>query len=897
MNRLTRLILLSGGGLFALGAALWFGRVAVAEHTLGWWLGREGVEAALKIQRIDSHGVVLGGTVDGNRITVQRLVVDWSLSGTPEVRAIAAEGMRIQASLDQKGLHLGGLDPLITKLTAQKQDTKPLPRIALRDVQLDLTTEAGVLHGTVTGGYDGTRARMVVRMHPSTITRTDARLTLKAADVTLHGGPDGVQLETVLDLPTADLPDTGLVLRNTAGVIKLSSTVPLAAWVARLSDDTPATRTAEPMILDVALTADQARLGDLRAGMLDTRITFAGTTGLSAATIKGKGAIAATGRVHIPARKMLSASGLSGQYLEVLTQALSDAHATLDATILANAGQFIITARQPVTLSAANGVRAIWTAQGPATVDRTTVKAAGGLRLSGGGGPDLALDISRLDLWRGLSGAKATLVSQWRYSGMLPDGQITGGAGTLKTRITAGPEGLRVTLDDCAPVAAQTLTMAGMPIRDLRLDLCPAANTPFVAARKDGWVVTGAARTAGLTLPKDELTLADGQLGLSLVGGAQGLQKAGVAITTVHIRDRAKVLRFYPLTLSGPAQFDGRDWTVNGALTDRFGALGTLAARQKADGSGVATVRIPALVFDPKGRTVDGTLPTLRGIVRKATGTVTGHIDASWRGPDLRSGGTFSTVGFSAEIPSGDTWMTASGIAATLEMADLMTGTSKPGQTVRIASLTGGAPLTDIDATYALTPKGVVLTQMTAPFAGGTLTLDPLTMPYVPATIQGIARISGATGTGIVALLNAQKQFALEGVFDATVPFVISPKDARINGGVFAARGPGDIRLDSDAKDAGTAGLALQALKHFRFETLDGTIAGDPAGRVELGMNFLGKAVNRVELTGALPGGRTASIENVPFKFKLTTSVDLAKLAAGANAASRPTAQFGNSGP
>lgn len=893
MHRFARLSLITGAGVFALGAALWFGRVPVVEHGLGWWLGREGIDAALKVQRVDSRGVVLGGTLDGDRITVERLVVDWSLSGTPEVHAIAAEKVRIQAVLDQKGFHLGKLDPLIARLAAQKHEKKPLPRIALRDVRLDLATEAGVLHGTVTGGYDGTRARVVVRMDPSTVTRADAHLALKTAEMTLHGGPGGVQMSTVLDLPTADLPDTGLMLRNTTGTIALSSQLPLATWMAQLDSGSPINLTAQPLVLDLALTADEARLHDLRAEQLDTRINFAGITGLDVNSIKGKGRIKATGQVHIPARAMLRDLGLTGRYLEVLTQALANARAGGDATILAQAGHFIITPHQPMTLTATNGVRASWSPQGPITVDPANVKAVGAFRLNGGGGPDVALDLSRLDIWHGATGAKATVSAHWRYSGLLPDGQMTGGTGTIQTHISAGPEGLRAVLDDCAPVTVQSLVMSGMPIRDAGLIVCPVPNTAFALVRKDGWTITGAARDAGLTLPKDELAAANGQLGLRFSGNAKGLQYAAIAIAKLNIRDRARTLRFYPLTLSGPARFDDGDWVVNGSLTDRYGALGTLEARQKADGSGVAEIRLPGLVFAPKDRTIDGTLPNLKGLARKATGTIAGEIHASWRGADLRTNGSFRTSGFSAEIPAGDTWMTASGITATLEISDLLSGTSKTGQTAHIAELTGGAPLTGIDVTYALTPKSVELARVTAPFGGGTLTLDPLTIPYDPGTIRGTAHISGATGAGIVALLNAQKQFSLDGLFDATVPFVFTPKDARINGGTFAARGPGDIRLDSDAKDAGTAGLALQALKHFRFETLDGTIAGDPAGRVELGMNFLGKAVDKVELTGALPGGRTASIENVPFKFKLTTSVDLAKLAAGANAASRPTAQFG----
>lgn len=160
------LALAVGLALVAAAAGLaWWARAALVERALLAALAARGLApAALEVERVDLAGIAVGGLAIGPPgapdLAATRVEADWSWAGLRAGRldALRAAGLRLRATLDEQGLSLGALDPLLAGdgAAGAPADLPALPadRIALDDARLELATPEGVATGTLSGALD-----------------------------------------------------------------------------------------------------------------------------------------------------------------------------------------------------------------------------------------------------------------------------------------------------------------------------------------------------------------------------------------------------------------------------------------------------------------------------------------------------------------------------------------------------------------------------------------------------------------------------------------------------------------------------------------------------------------------------------------------------------------------
>ena len=110
------------------------------------------------------------------------VALGYSWSG-PTVRAIAVDGVRLRAKLDQKGLSLGSIDRLLPQSSSGATKLPDL-QVALRDVALLLTTPNGAIRAALTGAGNPQRAfRGTARVEAAALRLASCALSGTVADL------------------------------------------------------------------------------------------------------------------------------------------------------------------------------------------------------------------------------------------------------------------------------------------------------------------------------------------------------------------------------------------------------------------------------------------------------------------------------------------------------------------------------------------------------------------------------------------------------------------------------------------------------------------------------------------------------------------------------------------
>lgn len=151
-------------GLLAATGVLWAARAALAERVLVAALAARGVvPVALRVERLGRTGLVIEdvaiGPAGAPDLDAVRIEADWSWAGLRARRldALRATGLHLRATLDESGLSLGTLDPLLAG--PADRDAAPLrpplaAELALDDAQLLLSTPEGVAEAALSGALD-----------------------------------------------------------------------------------------------------------------------------------------------------------------------------------------------------------------------------------------------------------------------------------------------------------------------------------------------------------------------------------------------------------------------------------------------------------------------------------------------------------------------------------------------------------------------------------------------------------------------------------------------------------------------------------------------------------------------------------------------------------------------
>ncbi len=196
----------------ATGLVVWSGRREISRELAESWLRERGIEAAVQLEDVDATGFVGKvrlGPANAPIFAADRLEVAYDLS-TPwsggafaiQTKAVRLVRPRIAATLDDKGLRLGALQPLIDEvLKAPRQPDVPGPAVLVENARLDLTTPGG--RARITGDAsldDGQLLRLDARLAPLRYAVRDLAIDAKGASVAARKRGDRLSVEVTLAL-------------------------------------------------------------------------------------------------------------------------------------------------------------------------------------------------------------------------------------------------------------------------------------------------------------------------------------------------------------------------------------------------------------------------------------------------------------------------------------------------------------------------------------------------------------------------------------------------------------------------------------------------------------------------------------------------------------------------
>lgn len=538
------------------------------------------------------------------------------------------------------------------------------------------------------------------------------------------------------------------------------------------------------------------------------------------------------------------------------------------------------------------------------------------------GGAALALD--RVVFSAAGDGTTA-VTTRLSLSGPISGGRIDG----LVLPIVARWDGGRRLLVNptCQPLAIDRLALSGLRLARVATRLCPldgalvrldgtrigggaqlgqtvltgtigssplqlsAATTRFALADR-GFTLTGvksqigrpesptridAATLAGRITPEGiagRFTGGAGQVGQVplLLGEAAGDWRLAGGVLSLNgalqVRDaRADSPRFLPMA--------ARDVTLTLAGS-RIDAKGTLYEPTKsvkvADvtithalnaGAGEADLAVPGITFT-KDFQPELLTPVTKGVIEDVRGLISGTGRILWDANGVRSTGRFGTEGIDLAAALGP----VSGIAGTIQFADLLALESAPGQVATVKTINPGIQVTNGTIRYqTLSGARVKVEGGTWPFAGGKLTLDPTLLDFSqPVERRMTFHVEGAAADQFLLQFDFQNLNAT-GVFDGTLPMIFDQNGGRIEGGRLIVRpGGGSIAYlgEISQKNLGFWGnLAFGALRSLNYRSLRIDMNGPLAGEMVTDVRFAGISQGK----GAKSNFIIRRLQRLPFIF------------------------------
>lgn len=434
----------------------------------------------------------------------------------------------------------------------------------------------------------------------------------------------------------------------------------------------------------------------------------------------------------------------------------------------------------------------------------------------------------------------------------------TGLTGRLADRPLALDVGEARVAANAGRMTLRPLTLAGS-IGTYRL-----AGTIEGEAAADGSAGRGRVSAFELAGPDLPVRIEGGRSAWSLANGRLALRDADAIVV-----DALPDARFQPLRVAATANVVGDQVLASGS-----GALASSGARLfgfelrhgLAASAGSADLKTGSLEFSDRLQPYQIT-EALRGVIENVAGRVEGVGQARWDANGITSNGqaTLHDVSLATAALGPVT-----GIAGTVAFDDLFALTTPAGQLVTVATMNPGVLVENGRFRFKmLAPTSARIEDAQWPFAGGTLTLRPVTI-----TAGEVRREFTLDVAGIDAGLFLQR-FELSNVnatgsFDGTLPLVFDGDTGRIVGGHLEARSDGGLIQyvgDVGADSMGAAGrLAFDALKRLRYRSLSMTLDGDLDGELVTAVRFAGTNEAPVRPAGGLP----VRASGLPFRFNVT---------------------------
>jgi hypothetical protein len=242
-----------------------------------------------------------------------------------------------------------------------------------------------------------------------------------------------------------------------------------------------------------------------------------------------------------------------------------------------------------------------------------------------------------------------------------------------------------------------------------------------------------------------------------------------------------------------------------------------------------------------------------------------GHI--GWTPNGVTSDGVFGTNGANLAAAFGP----VEGLKGEIHFSDLLGLVSPPHQSMTIASINPGVPVTGGTVYYQLlADQKVQIEDGIWPFAGGRLVLDPSLLDLGTQRPRNLTfRVTGLDAAQFL------QQFGFEninatGTFDGVLPMIFDAQGGRIVGGRLAARPAGGSLAyigQLTQEDLGYWGnYAFQMLKAVNYRTLAIEMNGDLGGEMVTAIAFTG--ISQGE--GAKSNFIVRRIAKLPIHFNVT---------------------------
>jgi hypothetical protein len=572
----------------------------------------------------------------------------------------------------------------------------------------------------------------------------------------------------------------------------------------------------------------------------------------ASATLQGPAAFGAKGVSASLAGSLLAQGAYSG------LGPITSADAPSMAAIKRAAANFVIAA-PGVRLGLENGAPQLGlpmpirvTARSGATASLAGVGQGYRLKVAGGGLPTVDAQIRQASF----SAEGARLSGEIDAAGDF--GPVEGGRVKAAGTLQAGSGGTRFIATRCVSLAADKLNFGENSLTAIKGDLCPTTG-PMIVADGAGWRANALARRVSGAAPAFQVGLTDGAASLALRGGRT--LNATIGAISGRVTDRAPQPRFHALQIDGSAQLAGDAFTST--LNGRIGAfsIGRADIRQDlAAARGEAVIDTGVLTFAEGGLQPLALSPLAAAVGSPATGTARFQGAFAWTAEGVTSHGAVEIPRMDFVSPAGP----VKGLSGTIVFTSLAPLATAPGQSLKIESVAGVAPLSDIDASFVIENETLKLGAAQATVGGGKVRLEDVEVPLAPnAQIRGVLDLDGVQLHDIVEASPFGDKVDLTARVSGRVPFEILNGQVRVRQGAVRAVEPGRLSIDRAAltgvSAAGAEALATtaapaaagmsvpvadfayQAMENLAFDQMDATLNSLPEGRLGILFHLRGR--------------------------------------------------------
>lgn len=285
-----------------------------------------------------------------------------------------------------------------------------------------------------------------------------------------------------------------------------------------------------------------------------------------------------------------------------------------------------------------------------------------------------------------------------------------------------------------------------------------------------------------------------------------------------------------------------------------------------------------------------------RGVVANVRGPASATAEAHWTREMFNVSGTVHPEGLSlamATIP------VIQDVRGAVHFDDLLQMTTPPGQVIEVGALNPGIEVRNGRITFQLLPQGrVTLEHAVFEFAGGELAVAPTTIALGAEETQFNLTLSDVDVAALITQLN-MPDLRATGRVEGTFPIRLTDRTALIeHGDLHAAAGGGTIAYVGNAGDnvTGTARVAFDALRSFRYDNLSLALDGDLNGEVVSQINFAGQNTGRPVDLAPIANSPIGAVNarGVPFVFRVQVRAPFRQLARTAAGIVNPSDMINN---